>query len=59
MTTNRPKRKRRCWRDAVFDITELISQFRLSGVDFTALVERERKNIEALAEVNRMLLRLA
>jgi phasin family protein len=37
-----------------FDFTKLMSQFRLPGVDFAALVERERKNIEALAEANRI-----
>ena len=37
-----------------FDFTKLMSQFRLPGVDFTALVDRERKNIEALAEANRI-----
>jgi phasin family protein len=37
-----------------FDLTELMSQFRLPGVDFAALVDRERKNIQALAEANRI-----
>ena len=36
------------------DFTELMSQFRLPGVDFAALVDRERKNIEALAKANRI-----
>ena len=35
-----------------FDFTKLMSQFRLPGVDFAALVDRERKNIEALAKAN-------
>ena len=38
----------------VFDFTKLMSQFRLPGVDFAALVDRERKNIQALAEANRI-----
>ena len=38
----------------VFDFTKLVSQFRLPGVDFAALVDRERKNIEALAKANRI-----
>jgi phasin family protein len=38
----------------VFDFTKLMSQFRLPGVDFAALVDRERKNIEALAKANRI-----
>ena len=29
-----------------------MSQFRLPGVDFAALVDRERENIEALAKAN-------
>ena len=37
-----------------FDFTKLMSQFRLPGVDFAALVDRERKNIEALAEANKI-----
>ena len=37
-----------------FDFTKLMNQFRLPGVDFAALVDRERKNIEALAEANRI-----
>ena len=37
-----------------FDFTKLMSQFRLPGVDFAALVDRERKNIEALAKANRI-----
>jgi phasin family protein len=38
----------------VFDFAKLMSQFRLPGVDFAALVDRERKNIEALAKANRI-----
>ena len=37
-----------------FDFTKLMSQFRLPGVDFTAFVDRERKNIEALVKTNRI-----
>jgi len=38
----------------VFDFTKLMSQFQLPGVDFAALVDRERKNIEALTKANRI-----
>ena len=38
----------------IYDFTKLMSQFRLPGVDFTALVDRERKNIEALVKANRI-----
>jgi phasin family protein len=37
-----------------FDFTKLMSQFRVPGVDLAALVDRERKNIQALAEANRI-----
>jgi phasin family protein len=37
-----------------FDFTKLLNQFRLPGVDFAALVDRERKNIEALVEANKI-----
>ena len=38
----------------VFDFPKLMSRFRLPGVDFAALVDRERKNIEALTKANRI-----
>jgi len=38
----------------IFDFTKLMSQFQLPGVDFATLVDRERKNIEALAKANRI-----
>ena len=37
-----------------FDFTKLMSQFQLPGVDFATPVDRERKNIEALAKANRI-----
>ncbi|HWY63116.1 MAG TPA: TIGR01841 family phasin [Rhizomicrobium sp.] len=37
-----------------FDFTKLMAQFNLPGVDFNALVERERKNIEALTKANKI-----
>lgn len=37
-----------------FDFTKLLEQYKLPGVDFTALVDRERKNIEALAQANKI-----
>ena len=38
----------------VLDFTKLMNQFQLPGVDFTALVDVERKNIEALVKANRI-----
>ena len=37
-----------------FDFTKMLQQFQIPGVDFTSIIERERKNIEALAEANRI-----
>jgi phasin family protein len=36
------------------DFTKLMGQYKLPGVDFAALVERERKNIEALTKANKI-----
>ncbi len=36
------------------DITKLMEQYKLPGVDFGAMVERQRKDIEALTEANRI-----
>ena len=37
-----------------FDFTKMLQQFKIPGVDFSSIVDRERKNIEALAEANRI-----
>jgi phasin family protein len=50
----KPTEKGAAGETQVFDFTKLMSQFRLPGVDFAALVDRERKNIEALAKANRI-----
>jgi len=50
----KPTEKGAAGETPVFDFTKLMSQFRLPGVDFAALVDRERRNIEALAEANRI-----
>jgi len=39
---------------AAFDFTKMLQQFQIPGVDFASIIERERKNIEALAEANRI-----
>jgi phasin family protein len=51
---SKPTEKGTAGETPFFDFTKLMSQFRLPGVDFTALVDRERKNIEALAKANRI-----
>jgi phasin family protein len=37
-----------------FDFTKMLQQFQIPGVDVASIIERERKNIEALAEANRI-----
>ena len=53
-TDIKPTEKGAAGETPVFDFTKLMSQFRLPGVDFAALVDRERRNIEALAKANRI-----
>jgi phasin family protein len=36
----------------VFDFTKLLESYKIPGVDFSALVDREKKNIEALTKAN-------
>jgi phasin family protein len=37
-----------------FDFTTLMKDFKLPGVDLAAIMDREKKNIEALTEANRV-----
>jgi phasin family protein len=39
-----------------FDFSKLLEQYKLPGVNFAALVDHERKNIEALTKANRAVL---
>ena len=50
----KPREKGVAGETPVFDFSKLMSQFQLPGVDFTALVDRERRNIEALVKANRI-----
>jgi phasin family protein len=36
------------------DFTKLLARYKLPGVDFSAIVEREKKNIEALTRANKI-----
>lgn len=36
------------------DFTKLLENYKVPGVDFSALVEREKKNIEALTKANKI-----
>ncbi len=40
--------------NSLFDFTKLAAEFRLPGVDVEALTECQRKNIEAIAQANRI-----
>ena len=51
---SKPTEKGTAGETPLFDFTKLMSRFRLPGVDLVALVDRERKNIEALAKANRI-----
>jgi phasin family protein len=37
-----------------FDFTKLLGQYKIPGVDFSAIMEREKKNIEALTKANKV-----
>lgn len=37
-----------------FDFAKMLKQFQIPGVDFASVVSRERKNIEALVQANRI-----
>ena len=37
-----------------FDFTKLMGQYKIPGVDFAAIIEREKKNIEALTKANKV-----
>lgn len=37
-----------------FDFTKMLGQYKFPGVDFAALVEREKRNIEALTKANKI-----
>jgi phasin family protein len=41
---------------SLIDITKIVEQFKLPGVDVSALMEGRRKDIEALTEVNKIAL---
>ena len=37
-----------------FDFTSMLGQYKMPGVDFAALVEREKRNIDALTKANKI-----
>ena len=38
----------------VLDFTKLLGKYKFPGVDFSAIVEREKKNIDALTQANKI-----
>ena len=53
MFDNRSKSNDADWAFAGFDFAKLIESCQISGVDMMALIDTEKKNIDALIEVNR------
>jgi phasin family protein len=46
--------KRKAGESHFLDFSKMMEQFKLPGVNFSALVEREQKNIEALTKANKI-----
>jgi acyl-CoA thioesterase YciA len=53
MSDSKSKSNDADWGFAGFDFAKLIESCQISGVDMTALIDTEKKNIDALMEVNR------
>ena len=54
MSDSKSKSSDADWGFAGFDFAKLIESCQISGVDMTALIDTEKKNIDALMEVNRL-----
>ena len=46
--------KKQHWEMPLPDFTKLLKSYKIPGVDFSALVDREKKNIEALTKANKI-----
>ena len=53
MSDSKPKANETDWSFAGFDFAKLIESCQISGVDMKVLIDMEKKNIDALIEVNR------
>jgi phasin family protein len=53
MSDNKSKLNDAGWGFAAFDFAKLVESCQISGVDMTSLIDMEKKNIDALIEVNR------
>jgi phasin family protein len=53
MTDNKSRSGEADWAFPGFDVAKLIESCQIRGVDMTSLIEMEKKNIDALIEVNR------
>ena len=50
--TKPPVDRKQQWEMPFFDFTKLLENYKVPGVDFSAIVDREKKNIEALTKAN-------
>jgi phasin family protein len=46
--------KKQAWEMPLFDFTKMLENYKIPGVDFTALMNHEKKNIEALTKANKI-----
>jgi hypothetical protein len=53
MSDSKPKANEADWGFGALDFAKLIESFQISGVDMKSLIDMEKKNIDALVEVNR------
>jgi phasin family protein len=53
MSDSRSKSNESDWGLAGFDFTKLVESCQINGVDMMSLIDMEKKNIDALIEVNR------
>jgi len=46
--------KKQAWEMPLFDFNKLLENYKIRGVDFTVLMDHEKKNIEALTKANKI-----
>jgi len=46
--------KKQAWEMPHLDFSKMLSGYKIPGIDFSALVDREKKNIEALTKANKI-----
>jgi phasin family protein len=53
MSDSKPKANEADWGFGALDFAKLIESFQINGVDMKSLIDMEKKNIDALMQVNR------